>query len=186
MEEPNVAPQPQATDEAVSSITDVSKIGSTLLCSNCQDLFTTQNTYTVLKSKPGFHFTRSRKCTLQNAVDGCRLCQELLCIPYNDVSEYWEKIEREQGWNKEMSLEKSRGWPVELWKSELALLEPRGLKGKSAASDRDMHFSMKGEPKIPPYTLTLTKHRRLWFSKKMDFEIAASKGQTSHSVPRLC
>lgn len=175
MEEPNtVTAQPQQLNEAVTSMTDVSKVGSTLLCSDCQNLFTTPKTFTVLKSKPGFHFTRSRKCTLRNAVDGCRLCQELLCIPYNDVSEYWEKVEREQGWNKQTSLEKSKGWPIELWKSELALLEPRGLKGKSAASDRDMHFSMKGEPEISPYTLTLTKHRRLWFSKKMYFEIAAS------------
>ncbi|CZR53557.1 uncharacterized protein PAC_03436 [Phialocephala subalpina] len=177
MENASVADvQHRLTDEADYATTEVSKVGSTLLCSDCQVLFTNQKTFSELKSKPGLHFTRSRKSTLRNAIDGCRLCQELLCIPYNEISDYWERVAREQGWNKATSLQKSRGWPIEPWKSELALLEPRGLKGKTAASDRDMHFSLKGDPKIPPYTVTLSKHRRLWFAKKMDFKTAAVKG----------
>ncbi|KAE8447354.1 hypothetical protein EG329_010912 [Mollisiaceae sp. DMI_Dod_QoI] len=174
MANPSIAQvQPDTTQEPDQPTTDVSLIGSTLLCSNCQSLFSTSKTFEELKSKPGLRFTKGRRNTLRNAVDGCRLCRELLCIPYNSVSEYWERWERERGLKGD-SAEMIRGWPVEVWRSELALLEPQGPKERRGASDRNMLFSLKGDVQFG-YNVTLSKHRRLWFAKKMDFEIAAYK-----------
>jgi hypothetical protein len=63
------------------------------LCKDCYQIFMQPDTFKMLASKEGLRHSREKSSMAQSALDGCPLCRELLCIPF-EFEIMGEKVQR--------------------------------------------------------------------------------------------
>jgi hypothetical protein len=97
-----------------STLLESTKMTSrTSLCDHCSGIFLQVNTLRIIASKPGLQYRRKKCSMIQTALDGCALCRELLCMPYDYK---W----KEAGVKKPIfvrGFDDRRSWPINLWAS---------------------------------------------------------------------
>jgi hypothetical protein len=122
---------------------DSHALARTSLCSYCQSNFIRPQTLQLLASKTGLYYTRKKSSILRTAIDGCRLCRELLCMPkYTKVN--GEKIIPPFSYTRHR-------WPLQTWEDDLQKLTGQRPLSMIFSRDRTLHFCWKGNPQFQRY-----------------------------------
>jgi hypothetical protein len=130
------------------------------LCESCKTIFMDKTTYKRLASRQGVAFERHRKSMARTALDGCRLCRQLLCMP----SEY-EYRSVYSGWTRDANYSR---WPLQDWESAVK---------ESTTSSKEFRFRLRGNLSYQHYIeVTRRRCRKFSSSKKLLFEVSTREG----------
>jgi len=135
-------------------------------CKHCKDVFMRPGTLDLLSSERGLEYHRDEYSMISTALNGCLLCRELLCMP----------------WNKgRMYAPNERTWPIEKWEKRKdacqSNLQP------SAGSDTFLPFWWKGDPRTEHFVWVaqgvdgFDNGTESWNPKGLRFEISAAFGR---------
>jgi hypothetical protein len=133
------------------------------LCDHCKCLFLQPNTLQLLTSKNGLQNCRKRSEMMRAALDGCMLCQELLCMPQRGPYTDWNPrpIVR---WKKIADSRESRrvsNWPL--------------VKLMADWTDPTLRYEWKGDLGTQ-HLLEVIRRRQFCTTRKMHMEVSVASG----------
>jgi hypothetical protein len=148
----------------------------TSLCETCSQLFTPPTTLARLASFRGLKYYKKRSDFLRSAIDGCRLCRELLCIPY-----YHPTRKRRQGLLPKGA---DTDWPLEHWTLCLTKLENQlsnigRFQLLSRLFNPFLHFRISGD--VKKQSIVQVKRHRFLPGKKLYPEMTTPSGKLFYS-----
>lgn len=145
------------------------------LCEHCMNIFMQKAVHQTLAKWAGLEYRRRFIDMLRSALNGCPLCRELLCMPYN----YKPEDHRMNGRGHSF-YDRPISWPWVSWASAVDMHESR--KASTAYSrllggftNPELRFLLKGDVQRHHY-IDVTRHQRLRFREKLTFEVSAQTG----------
>jgi hypothetical protein len=152
------------------------------LCEHCREIFAHKNTYKHLASPAGLNYKRLGRSFLWSALDGCRLCRELLCMPYDYRPNGFMHIRPNIFEDPLRPVE----WPMKMWAAvreknhepQMYRWSDRWFNHWFYQPDCELHFRMTGDLRYQYYIEVLQNQRiaRIRRNEKLLFQIMACKG----------
>lgn len=149
------------------------------LCKYCTALFSQPNSLPLLVSPNGLEQRRKRSCMVETALDGCNLCREMLCIP-------WESKYKKPGFKQPVLVRQSNcphDWPLSLWESMKRNQEtrPRLMQILTGYFEQTLLFNWKPVGSLGDVTLCQYQRFRRTRSLHIQMSIEFGRSNSKHS-----
>jgi hypothetical protein len=121
------------------------------LCELCKDIFSHRDTVNILASKEGLQFKRKIPSMITSALEGCPMCRELLCMPYDGSNKHPSYRRRNPGVPE-------AEWPLAAWRDLTS--SPKYLPSFLTPK---LHFVIRGNITRQNYITAATQFDQLTF-----------------------
>ena len=146
------------------------------LCEYCNAIFSQPNSISLLLSAKGLEQHRKRSSMTENALNGCRLCRELLFIPRED--------ERKDTESTSSSFVRMVQRPLSLWESINTDRENTPISSEDLTSyrhEQNFHFNWRYQGFFN--NVIVSRHQTFGKTRELCMQMSIETGRLYNSLP---